>query len=55
MFVGLRGFAINGINHNISGWIHAEGILEKKLYAMKDRHLVERDIKTCRCVLNLML
>jgi len=45
---------MNGVNHNISRWINAEGILGKKLYAMKDGHLVERDIKTCHCILNLM-
>ena len=54
MFVGLRGLAMNRIDHNISGWINAEGILGKKLDAMKDRYPVERDIKTCHRILNLM-
>jgi len=54
MFVGLRGLAMNGINHNIGGWINAEGILGKKLDAMKDGYLVERDIKICCCILDLM-
>ena len=53
VIVGLRGLTMNGINHNFSRWVNAEGILGKKFYAMKDGNLVERDVKTCSSILNL--
>ena len=53
IFIGERGFTVDGVDDNVSRWIPAKWIMGNELDAMKDGDPVEWDVKTSCSIFDL--